>query len=140
MAQFLYKISYSVSCPSAGEDPSGYTSLVCQRYAHIKEAGNKVDTVCGGEQRVRNIYMSDSHQLTVEIVPPSQSTENAAEFLLQYEGNLNVLRIFVQIFTTSSVTSLAIVLTQERVEGDLRANNARQKQLIICQRNSKAKK
>ena len=42
-------------------------------------------TVCGGEQRVKNIYMSDSHKLTIEIVP-SQSTENAAEFLLQYEG------------------------------------------------------
>ena len=42
-------------------------------------------TVCGGEQRIKNIYLSDSHKLTIEIIP-SQSTENAAEFLLQYEG------------------------------------------------------
>ena len=42
-------------------------------------------TVCGGEQRIRNIYLSDSHKLTIEIIP-SQSTENVAEFLLQYEG------------------------------------------------------
>ena len=66
---------------------SAYSSLVCQRYAHIKEEKMKGATVCGGEKRIKNIYLSDSHQLTIEIIP-SQSTENAAEFLLQYEGNI----------------------------------------------------
>ncbi len=68
-------------------DKTVYSSLVCQRYAHIKEDSMKGATVCGGEQRVKNIYMSDSHKLTIEIVPSSQSTENPAEFLLQYQGN-----------------------------------------------------
>ncbi len=42
-------------------------------------------TICGGEQRVRNIYMSDTHEIHVEIVP-THNDDKSAEFLLKYQG------------------------------------------------------
>ena len=64
----------------------GVSSLLCQRYAHIKETGSgKRATICGGEQRIKNVYTSNTHQVQVEIVP-THSGAQAAAFLLQYNG------------------------------------------------------
>ena len=61
--------------------------LVCRRYAQIHEPQMKSasTTICGGEQRVRNIYMSDTHEIHVEIVP-THNDDKSAEFLLKYQG------------------------------------------------------
>ncbi len=61
--------------------------FVCQRYAQILEPRMKSasTTICGGELRVRNIYMSDTHEIQVEIVP-THNDEETAEFLLKYQG------------------------------------------------------
>ncbi len=68
------------------DENAGVSSLLCQRYAHIQETGNgKRATICGGEQRIKNVYMSNSHQVQVEIVPKHHGTQTAA-FLLQYKG------------------------------------------------------
>ena len=64
------------------------SSLLCQRYAHIQETNNaKRATVCGGDQRIKNVYMSNSHEIQVEIVPTHSGTA-AAAFLLKYNGML----------------------------------------------------
>ncbi len=42
-------------------------------------------TICGGEQRVRNVYMSDTHEIQVEVMSTHHDVESA-EFLLKYQG------------------------------------------------------
>lgn len=69
------------------------SSLVCQRYAVLKEAHSKSSTVCGGEQRTKNIYISDTNIVQVEIIP-SRSDGSTTEFLLSYSGMDLILFFF----------------------------------------------
>ena len=69
-----------------GSDGSRFaSSLVCQRYAVLKEAQSKSSTVCGGEQRLKNIYISDTNTVQVEVIP-SRAPRATTEFLLRYSG------------------------------------------------------
>ncbi len=61
------------------------SSLICQRYANIKEPQSRSSTLCGGEQRMRNVYVSDGNTVEIEIIPAKNSKSSAA-FLLKYEG------------------------------------------------------
>ncbi len=59
---------------------------MCQRYAHIQESRTaKRATVCGGDQRIKNVYMSNTHEIQVEIVPTHSGTI-APAFLLKFNG------------------------------------------------------
>ncbi len=47
-------------------------------------------TICGGEQRMRNIYMSDTNEIQVEVMPTHRDVESA-EFLLKYQGGKTII-------------------------------------------------
>ena len=46
-------------------------------------------TVCGGEQRVKNVYLSSSNVLEIQMSRYTQP-KKAAHFVLRYEGELNL--------------------------------------------------
>ena len=61
-------------------------SVVCQRYAVIKEAGTVSPTiVCSGNQRTRGVYLSEGHTVEIQLVHTRHRKE-AAHFLLKYSG------------------------------------------------------
>ncbi len=62
------------------------TSGICHIYANIKErtmAGSV--TVCGGDQRERTIYTSETDSVQIEVANMKLS-KNVAYFLFKYEG------------------------------------------------------
>ena len=70
---------------SANDGSRFMSSLVCQRYAVLKETHSKSSTVCGGEARTKNIYVSDTNQVHVQVIP-SRAPRDTTEFLLSYTG------------------------------------------------------
>ena len=59
----------------------------CHKYAVIRErsAVTRETTVCGGEQRIKNVYLSASNVLEIHL-SRYNSPKKAAYFLLRYEG------------------------------------------------------
>ncbi len=93
-AEYLHNIIQSMqysNCKLFFLVDSAHSTLVCQRYADISEPGHKsaTTTVCRGEERVRNIFMSSTHEVHVEIVPMQHSHVNTAQFLIKYQGELS---------------------------------------------------
>ena len=56
----------------------------CRRLAIIRENG-KQTSICGGNLRERNVYISEGNELQVEIVR-GRSDEDLPSFLLHYQG------------------------------------------------------
>ena len=64
-------------------------SMHCDKYANLREHSTAQETsVCGGEQRIRNVYVSRTSTLDISMVPPTGSGSDKRHFLLKYEGNL----------------------------------------------------
>ena len=71
----------------------GGGSRVCRVYATIREEqGGRSVTVCGGESRIRTVYLSLKHKVEVRLI----STKNAkpSHFLLHYQGGQNVIHYY----------------------------------------------
>ncbi len=63
------------------------TSLVCDAYAILREAGQQNVTVCGSETRERHIFKSMSHRVEVGIVRGSERlSRDDHHYLLKYES------------------------------------------------------
>ncbi len=61
---------------------------VCRRYALIKEGSGVRETpICGGQDRVRNIYISESNSVEIKLLN-ANTPEDKAYFMIHYEGKL----------------------------------------------------
>ena len=59
----------------------------CDKYAMFREPSTGQETpVCGGVQRIRNVYVSRTSTLDISIVQPTGSGSDKRHFLLKYEG------------------------------------------------------
>ena len=64
---------------------------ICYKYAVIKERNKKKNTtVCGGQERERSMYLSDTNSVHIEVAAGRRGG-NFGYFLLHYEGMKNVL-------------------------------------------------
>lgn len=67
------------------------TSVVCQRYALIKEKTSASPTiVCSGNERTRGVYVSDGNVVEIQLVHTRHRKESA-HFLLRYSGEVLIL-------------------------------------------------
>ncbi len=74
--------SYYISFQPLTSSVSG--PQYCRAYAIVRERdGGHSQTLCGGEQRFRNILVSKSHILEIRVI---QSQHSANNFVLQYQG------------------------------------------------------
>ena len=53
-------------------------------YRYITELGRRV-TICGANERKRNIYVSTSHSVEITLLPKEED-----KFLIQYKGNIGL--------------------------------------------------
>ena len=85
----LFDFGSAISRGSAGGTGRGLlpgSSVVCQRYALIKEPRSSSPTiVCSGNQRTKGVYLSDGSVVEIQLVHTRHRKE-AAHFLLQYSG------------------------------------------------------
>lgn len=59
---------------------------MCQRYATISERGGIRETpICGGDNRIRNIYISASNFVEIQLMN-SEGPEHQIYFLIKYES------------------------------------------------------
>ena len=63
---------------------SAQTNTFCQSYAVIREGSRSQQTICGGNERTRNVYVSRSNVVHIELA--ARRTRDAGAFLLEYEG------------------------------------------------------
>ena len=62
------------------------TNTYCDRYAVIRDSITGEDTtICGGEQRINQVYVSSSNVIDITIHNKEPSTE-FKQFILKYEG------------------------------------------------------
>lgn len=62
------------------------SGTVCQVYAMITEVAASTDiTVCGGEQRQRMVYLSETNSIDIQVVTITDE-DHHGHFLLKYEG------------------------------------------------------
>ena len=67
----------------------------CIIYAIIEEeSAGTTQTICGGYSRIKHVYTSTSNSLEIRIVDLNQDDENTRNFVIEYEGmlNLNILK------------------------------------------------
>ena len=58
----------------------------CEKLAIIHEPTGPADaTICGGKQRIRQVYTSKGHVMDITIVPVTEGKESK-HFLLKYDG------------------------------------------------------
>ena len=87
-------IDFAMSSGS-GRDPNtgtGHLSIpeICYKYAVIRERGKKKDTtICGGQEREKFVYQSDSNSVHIEVAGGRRGG-NFGYFLLQYEGSYDL--------------------------------------------------
>ena len=64
--------------------------MYCQQYAKVLEAAVSRNTIiCGGEQRVKGVYLSTSHEMELQIM--NRRTQGKSQyFLFKYEGNIRL--------------------------------------------------
>ena len=83
--------------PADREMAADARASVCRKYAIIREhagSGNDITpqrsgvNICGGDRRQKNVYMSKSNSLTVQLFTP-QSGNQAGHFLIKYQGELH---------------------------------------------------
>ena len=69
--------------------------VYCQQYAKVVEAAVSRNTIiCGGEQRVKGVYLSTSHEMELQIM--NRRTQGKSQyFLFKYEGNISLLLISI---------------------------------------------
>lgn len=78
---------YDFSVWQYGENAGGTIGdAVCRRYAIISEEhGLREMPVCGGETRLRNIYLSDGNVVDIQLMH-STDQEEYIHFLIKYES------------------------------------------------------
>ena len=60
--------------------------MYCDKYAVLSEPSITQETpLCGGEQRIRNSYVSKTSTLDITIMSTTRDTDKR-HFLLKYEG------------------------------------------------------
>ena len=64
---------------------------VCYQFASVEEGYSKRTlTVCSGEARQKNMYLSNTHIVKIEFLS-REVHENAVQFILQYKGRSSVI-------------------------------------------------
>ncbi len=86
-------VDFSVASPGGSVRDYGINSdmIGCRVYATVREQGvAKSETICGGEKRFKHIYTSRTNMIEIRVVGQDTSSSQQ-QFLLQYEGNDNIL-------------------------------------------------
>ena len=76
----LTLMDFGVWTSNTNEQPASF----CDSYAVVREDSSSQQTICGGDERTRNVYVSRSN--FVEIVMTRRQHEDVHQYLLKYNG------------------------------------------------------
>ena len=83
-----FSLAYRNSSHNIRHRPDLSFPLYCHEYAMIKETQvPRTTTICGGDVRHKQAYVSSSHRVEIRIVS-RQSNRNGEHFMLHYQGML----------------------------------------------------
>ena len=84
--------------PSGGNSPQH--SGICHIYARIREGSSSSITLCGGEAREKIVYVSEGHEVEIEVTNP-RSAPDPAFYIIKYERKFGTISYFHIIHTRS---------------------------------------